>query len=118
AGQRMRIAVVSDIHGNLTALEAVIADVKAVGADLIVHGGDLLGAGARQAEVVDRIRELGWPGVFGNADEVLWNPDRGARHLASAAFQRLREIVFEHVAATVDSIGDDRLGWLRALPLR
>ena len=114
----MRIAVVSDIHGNLTALEAVIADVKAVGADLIVHGGDLLGAGARQAEVVDRIRELGWPGVFGNADEVLWNPDRGARHLAAPAFQRLREIVFEHVAATVDSIGDDRLGWLRALPLR
>ena len=72
----MRVAVVSDIHGNLTALDAVIADLKEVSPDLIVHGGDLFGGGARQAEVVDHIRGLNWPGVCGNADEILWNPDR------------------------------------------
>jgi putative phosphoesterase len=114
----MRVAVVSDIHGNFTALEAVIADLKDVGADLIVHGGDLLGSGSWQAEVVDRIRDLGWPGVFGNADEMLWNPDRAAQHLAAPPFQRLREIIFHHLTATVDAIGDDRLAWLRALPAR
>jgi len=46
----MRIAVVSDIHGNLTALEAVIADLQTAGADLVVQGGDLVGGGSRPAE--------------------------------------------------------------------
>ena len=114
----MRVAVVSDIHGNFTALEAVIADVNDVGVDLVVHGGDLLGGGARQREVIDRIRELGWPGVLGNADEMLWNPDLVAQHLAAPAYQRMREIVFQHIAATVDSIGQERLALLRALPVR
>jgi protein phosphatase len=54
----MRIAVVSDIHANLTALEAVIADLRKTGADLIVHGGDLMGGGPRPAEVIDRIRDM------------------------------------------------------------
>lgn len=114
----MRIAVVSDIHGNLTALDAVIADLKEVGPDLTVHGGDLLGSGARQAEVIDRIRELGWPGVYGNADEMLWNPGRAAEHLGTPGLQRVREIVFRHIDATVAAIGDERLAWLRALPKR
>jgi putative phosphoesterase len=115
----MRVAVVSDIHANLTALEAVIADLKEVGPDLVVHGGDLLlGGGGHQAEVVDRIRDLGWPGVHGNTDEVLWHPARAAEHLQGAAFQRMREIVAEHIAATLGAIGPERLQWLRALPLR
>jgi putative phosphoesterase len=114
----MRVAVVSDIHGNLTALDAVIADLKEVSPDLIVHGGDLLGAGARQAEVIDRIRSLNWPGVCGNADEMLWNPDSAAEHLRAPALQRVREIVFRHIVATVDAIGDERLQWLRTLPTR
>src|SRR5712692_560613 len=114
----MRVAVVSDIHGNLTALDAVIADLKEVSPDLTVHGGDLLGAGARQAEVVDRIRDLNWPGVQGNTDEMLWNPDRAAEHLRAPALERLREIVFRHIAATVDAIGNERLSWLRTLPAR
>jgi putative phosphoesterase len=114
----MRVAVVSDIHGNLTALDAVIADLKDVSPDLVVHGGDLLGGGGgHQAEVVDRIRDLGWPGVHGNTDEILWNPDRISEHLQGPAFQRLREIVAQHVAATLEAIGDERLNWLRALPV-
>jgi putative phosphoesterase len=114
----MRVAVVSDIHGNITALDAVIADLQAVSPDLIVHGGDLLGSGARQADVVDRIRDLGWPGVQGNTDEMLWHPGRVAEHLRAPTLQRLREIVLRHVTATVDAIGTERLGWLRGLPLR
>ena len=52
----MRIAVVSDIHANLTALDTVIADISKVGADLVVHGGDLVSGGPRPAEVIDRVR--------------------------------------------------------------
>ena len=67
----MRLAIVSDVHGNLTALDAVIADIERRGADRIVHGGDLALGGCQPAERIDRVRELGWPGVVGNTDEVL-----------------------------------------------
>src|SRR5438105_1203857 len=67
----MRIAIVSDVHGNLVALEAVLADLNGQSPDLIVHGGDLAFNGPRPAECVDRIRRLGWQGVRGNMDEAL-----------------------------------------------
>jgi Icc-related predicted phosphoesterase len=65
--------IVSDIHGNLTALEAVLADLKLTSPDLIFHGGDLAHGGARPAQVVHQIIERGWPGVC--ADEMLWAPE-------------------------------------------
>src|SRR5438552_15751837 len=71
----MRIAIVSDIHGNLTAFEAVLADLQQAAPDLILHGGDLADGGASPAEIVDRIRDLGWPGVLGNTDEMLARPE-------------------------------------------
>jgi hypothetical protein len=50
------LAVVSDIHGNLTALDAVVADIKRRGAGKVLHGGDLAFGGCRPAEVVDTPR--------------------------------------------------------------
>ncbi len=95
----MRLAIVSDIHGNLTALEAVIADLKTASPDLVVHGGDLAASGNRPAEVVDRIRELGWPGVVGNTDEMLWVPEQFDRQMERAAKLRvLLEILFHEFA--------------------
>jgi putative phosphoesterase len=115
----MRIAVVSDIHANLTALDAVIADVNAVGVDLVVHGGDLMGGGTRPAEVVDRVRELDWPGVFGNTDEVNWNPALVAEKIAGDRFRTVRDAILTYtVPHTLSAIGRERLAWLRALPLR
>lgn len=67
----MRLAVVSDIHGNLAAFEAVIPHVLAQGADEILLAGDLAQGGRQPAEVLDRIGELGWPAVLGNADQAL-----------------------------------------------
>jgi len=51
----MRIAMVSDVQGNLPALEAVLADLEEVRPDLVVHGGDLALGGPNPVEVVDRI---------------------------------------------------------------
>jgi len=115
----VRTAVVSDIHANLTALEAIIADLQSVGADLVVHGGDLMGGGTRPTEVIDRIRDLGWPGVFGNTDEVNWNPGLVAAKLPGDRFQSMREALLTYtIPSTVAAIGEERLEWLRALPLR
>jgi predicted phosphodiesterase len=115
----MRIAVVSDIHANLTALEAVIANLRTTGADLVVHGGDLMAGGPRPAEVIDRIRELNWPGVYGNAEEMLWMPHRVSEVLHAPHLHRIRDLVLTHtIPATLSAIGDERLAWLRALPRR
>jgi protein phosphatase len=81
----MRIAVVSDIHGNRTAFEAVLADLRGTSPDSILHGGDLADGGSRPAEIVDWIRDLGWQGVAGNADEMLWRPDSLTEFAAEAA---------------------------------
>ena len=67
----MRLAIISDIHGNLTAVEAVIRDLEKTTPDLVLHGGDLVVGGPRPAQVVDCIRQVGWAGVVGNTDEVL-----------------------------------------------
>src|SRR5688572_7867450 len=113
----MRIAVLSDIHANLTALEAVIADLRLMNPDCVVHGGDLVGSGARPAAVIDRVRELQWPGVQGNTDEMLWDARRVADYFESAPLrQPYREVVRRTIVATVDAIGPERLDWLRTLP--
>lgn len=115
----MRIAVVSDIHANLTALDAVIADLRKVGADVVIHGGDLMSGGPRPAEVIDRIREMNWPGVYGNTDEMLWMPHRVSETLNAPHLHRIRDLVLTHtIPATLTAIGDERVAWLRALPRR
>ena len=113
----MRVAVVSDIHGNLSALEAVIEDLRSVSPDLVVHGGDLVGSGSRPAEVIDLIRGLRWPGVVGNTDEMLWAPQRLTEVLKSPQLRALRDTLLDEIVpATRAAIGDARLAWLRELP--
>jgi putative phosphoesterase len=65
----MRIAIVSDIHGNLPALEAVLADVGAERPDAVYCLGDLVGYGASPNEVTERIRTEGLPTIMGNYDD-------------------------------------------------
>src|SRR3954454_9824751 len=114
----MRAAVVSDVHGNLTALDAVVDDLARQEVDAVVHGGDLALIGAQGAEVVDRIRELGWPGVVGNVDELLWRPEEVETQLGRApALAALLELLVEDYApATREALGEERLAWLRELP--
>jgi putative phosphoesterase len=113
----MRIAIVSDIHGNRTAFEAVLADLRQTSPDLILHGGDLPHGGASPAEIVDRIRDLGWQGVVGNTDEVLWAPHL-LRQSAnqSAQMEPLFVAIEEMAAATREALGEERIEWLRSLP--
>lgn len=75
----MRLAVLSDIHSNLEALEAALAEVTRAGADGIVSCGDLVGYNADPDPVLDLLRERGVRSVMGNHDAVacgLEEPDR------------------------------------------
>jgi predicted phosphodiesterase len=69
-----KIALFSDIHGNLEALEAVLADIGSQGVSTMICLGDIVGYGPNPAECVDRIAELGCPAVVGNDDEACFEP--------------------------------------------
>ena len=113
----MRLAIVSDIHGNLTAFEAVLADLKATAPDLILHGGDLAEGGPHPCEIVDRIRELGWPGVVGNTDEMLFRPESLTEFAAKAPkLAPMLAAIEEMGAAAKEALGAARLEWLSRLP--
>lgn len=115
----MRIAVVSDVHGNLSALKAVMADIKAQSPDAVFHLGDLAANGARPAEVMDAIREAGWQGVYGNTDEMLWRP--GLVDELEQRFperQVLRRVLITEIGPVIkDLIGEQRILYLKSLPL-
>jgi putative phosphoesterase len=115
----MRVAIVSDIHGNLRAFQAVLADLRQVAPDLVVHGGDLAYGGGHPAEIIDQIRSLGWTGVRGNTDEMLWAPEGLAEFAAIAPkLAPLLTILQEMIPPTLANLGEERLRWLEGLPLR
>lgn len=113
----MRIAIVSDIHGNRTAFEAVLADLQETSPDLVLHGGDLADSGSSPTEIVDRIRDLGWNGVLGNTDEMHSRPESLDEFVSrSSAPMSLWAAVREMAAATHAILGGERIAWLRTLP--
>ncbi len=67
----LKIAIISDIHSNVPALEAAIETIEREGAEAVFVGGDLVGRGPQGDAVVKRIRGLNWPSVRGNHEDYL-----------------------------------------------
>lgn len=67
----MRVGLIADIHGNLVALETVLAELERERVDPLVCLGDVAALGPRPAGVVSRLREVGCPSVMGNTDAWL-----------------------------------------------
>jgi predicted phosphodiesterase len=101
----VRVAALYDVHGNMPALSAVLAETDGLGIDAIVVGGDVA-SGPMPVETLDALRERGAQFVRGNADRVL--DLRGADE--SEAWVRARRWV-------ADRLGEERLGFLAGLPL-
>jgi predicted phosphodiesterase len=113
----VRIAIVSDIHGNRTAFEAVLADLRLTAPDLVLHGGDLADGGASPVEIVDWIRDLGWPGVVGNTDEMLFRPESLTEFAGQLPkLQPMFAAIGEMAEMTRQRLGEERLAWLSKLP--
>lgn len=112
----MRVALVSDLHGNAVALEAVAADVARVGADRVVCLGDALQGGAEPARTFDLLGELGWPVVLGNADAFLLDPGT-----AEGDGEEITERQLEVRAWSAAQLGTTRLaavaGWAATIEL-
>lgn len=109
----MRIAIVSDIHGNRTAFRAVLDDLRQASPDLVLHGGDLAQGGSHPAEIIDQVRALGWPGVQGNTDEVMWAPQL-LPEMPSLA--DLRRVIADTIAVSSAWLSEEQKQWLKSLP--
>jgi len=98
-----RVVVMSDVHGNLTALKAVVDSLPEY--DEVVVAGDLCLDGPDPAGVIDLLRELGWPLLMGNTDcDIIQAPDD------------LKPKEADTVAWTRDQLGAERLRFLADLP--
>ena len=105
----MRVAALYDVHGNLPALEAVLADVEREGADVVVVGGDMV-SGPMPSKTLERLRALGDRARFlrGNADRHVLESIEGPA--SDDPIDR-----FGHWAA--QQLGDEQRAFLRQLPL-
>lgn len=70
----MRVALISDLHGNEVALRAVRESIARIGVDQVVCLGDVATLGPRPGFVLDALRELGCPCILGNHDDFLLEP--------------------------------------------
>lgn len=102
----MRVAVVSDVHGNLRGLEACLDDLAAQGgADVVVGAGDFCMDGPRPRETLERLREIGARCLHGNTDRYIAEGPEG-----------LDEETATDVCWQRQAIGDAWVAWLRELP--
>jgi len=112
----LKLALIADVHGNVLALDAALADIGSHGVDRIVVLGDHVQNGPRPAETVARLVELEREGaviIAGNTDIAVADADY------SAAFPWLDEVPAGHVAAAEwarEQLSDEQLEWLRRLP--
>lgn len=108
----MRIAVIADIHGNLPALDAVLADIAARGVDLTVNLGDIVSGPLFPRETADRLMPLGFPTIRGNHERQLLThgPDRIGQsdRFALAALTATHKAWFASLPETL-RVGDDIL---------
>jgi putative phosphoesterase len=100
----MQVAVISDVHSNKIALEAVLDDMPPV--DSIVCAGDVVGYNPWPAECVATVRER-------SIQTVMGNHDRAASSGTSFRFNSMAGAGVEHARAELD---DDALAWLAELP--
>jgi hypothetical protein len=102
---------------NLTAFEAVLADMRQCSPDSGSSQRRLSGGGSSPIEIVDRIRSLGWQGVMGNTDEMLVRPNSLEEFASqSSAPPALWQVLTQIALATRSTLGDERMAWLRELP--
>jgi len=112
-----RLAVLSDVHGNLAALEAVVSAIRAEKPDAILVAGDHVLNGPEPAAAVEALRALDAEGAYvvsGNTDIAVADFDFGA------AFPWYQDGIPDAVRIAAewahDALSDDQLAWLRRLP--
>ena len=111
----MRLAVLADVHGNASALRAVLADLDIRGGcDRLVVLGDIVLLGPDPAEVVEHLMERGAIGVHGNTDRFLLDTDWVAFEPESEEERADQALCLW----ALEQLGEQGRGWLRRLPFQ
>jgi predicted phosphodiesterase len=101
--------VFADVHGNLTALDAVIADAREAGADSYLFLGDAVGYGPRPGECIQRLAELpNLTAIRGNHDHAL---------VCGAVHDGMNSLAKKTARWTAEQVDDHARAWLAALPI-
>ena len=110
----IRIAVITDIHGTLPALEASLAVIEGIGVDEIYCGGDLVGYGPHPNEVCALIQSKQIPTIYGNYDYAIAREmdDCGCAYVT----QHDRELGQQSVAWTLEHTNERSKAFMRDLP--
>jgi predicted phosphodiesterase len=104
----VRVALLSDMHGNAVAFRAALADLEERGKpDLIVALGDVAQGGPQPSECLELLQELGCPCVYGNSDEFLVTLDLGAEEAPHV------ERLMTTAEWSREQLGDEGLDFLR-----
>jgi putative phosphoesterase len=103
----MRVAIISDIHGNLVALEAVLTALAKDTPDQIICLGDVVVTGPQPREALARVRELNCPVVMGNTDEWVLSPTPYTIRTAAD------EILYENELWGAQQLTEDDLSYIR-----
>ncbi|MHB8158377.1 MAG: metallophosphoesterase family protein [Desulfocucumaceae bacterium] len=111
----MNVAFISDIHGNLHALEAVLKDAGDRGIGAVYCAGDLVGYGPRPNEVAELIKKRGIPTVMGNYDDTIGN----RRLVCGCDFkdEEARRLGEKSIAWTRENTTEENRLWLARLPV-
>ena len=109
-----RIAILSDIHSNWEALQAVLQEIDREGIDRILCCGDVVGYGPRPRECVRLLRERGIPTVMGNHDLYVTGLFRDPEYLPRVSGNQM---VWAGVRHAVRELEEEDIVWLEALPM-
>ena len=103
----MLYGLISDVHGNIDALEVVLAHLKSLKVDKIAFMGDAVGYGANPNEVCDRIREVADFAVLGNHDAAV---------SGRMGYEDYYDAAREALDWCVEELTDENMDWLKGLP--
>ena len=107
----MRVALVSDVHGNAISLETVIAELDSDPPDAVVCLGDLIQGGPDPARCLDLVREREWPVVLGNADAFVLDASAAATGVEAVTERQLAQLEW-----TLAQLDDERRALVAGFP--
>jgi len=112
-----RIAIISDLHANLEALEAVLSDAEKKRVTKFFCLGDIIGYGPSPKEVLERVMEISSETVRGNHEEIVVRTTKEELHPAAVQAAEWTRRQLKPVGSVSSAAKKDRWEWLKALPL-
>ncbi|MBQ8168783.1 metallophosphoesterase family protein [bacterium] len=108
----MKVAVISDIHANLVALQEVLKDIAREGCEKVICLGDLVLAGPQPKETIDFFKQQNWLVIQGNTDKLIVDFGTEVLEMLQERFPIMAKAIVDDIAL----LEDDDIAYLNNLP--